>query len=86
MAKQPIDNQVKEVLSIISPDYLCELATALSVMSDWQTANGLERSGDYEEIAYLICEFAETHAENLRKINKKFPGLAKILKERMIEK
>lgn len=87
MPKAPkCSDQVKEVLSMISPDYFCELASAMAVMADWQHANGLDKHGDHDEVAYLILEFAERYADSLKKINKKFPGLAKVLKEKMENK
>jgi Holliday junction resolvase RusA-like endonuclease len=84
--KPDCDEKVKEVLSIISPDQFCELSADLSYIADFKKINSINFEEDFEHIAFLICEFAEKHAENLRKINKKFPGLAKILKERMENK
>lgn len=79
------DDNVKEVLSIINPDYFCELAAELAYIADNRPGQ-MQLDQDFENIAFLICEFAEKHAENLRKINKKFPGLAKLLKDRMENK
>lgn len=90
MPKKPkCSDQVKEVLSFVSPEHFAELAYAMVHIADW--CNKSEESGyiekpDYEEAAYLILEFADKHAETLKKINKKFPGLAKVLKEKLENK
>ncbi len=86
MPKKPAcDEKVKEVLSIVEPTYLTQLAEDLSWICDEIHING-EVELDYERVAFLICEFSEKHADNLKKINKKFPGFASVLRERMGEK
>lgn len=93
MTKPPeCSDQVKEVLSMLPTESFVDIATSLSniVELDFSRKNPyhLEKSihTDYEEIAFLILEFAEKHADNLKKINKKFPGLAKVLKEKLENK
>lgn len=83
--KSNASDQVKEVLSIISPDYFCELSTELAYIADSRPGQA-SIEPNFERIVFLICEFAEKHADNLKKINKKFPGLAKVLNERLREK
>lgn len=83
--KSNASDQVKEVLSIISPDYFCELSTELAYIADSRPGQ-FALEPNFERIVFLICEFAEKHADNLKKINKKFPGLAKVLNERLREK
>ena len=93
MPKKPeCSDQVKEVLSIVAPSDISNISDYLCAISDWCSKNEnpyqLRENGviDYEEVAYAILELAEKHADNLKKINKKFPGLAKILKERLENK
>lgn len=90
MPKKPeVDDKVKEVLSIISPSYLVEVTQDLLHISDWCDKNEnlyIADSPNYDEVAYLILDFAEKHADILKKINKKFPGLAKVLKDKMENK
>lgn len=93
MPKKPeCSDQVKEVLSLLPTKDFVDIATQLnniveldmSVKNPYHLTKSIHT--DYEEIAYLILEFAEKHADSLKKINKKFPGLAKILKENMENK
>lgn len=93
MPKKPIcSDQVKEVLSLIPPSSFGEIGESLSLISDWCTKNenpyhcNENSTIDHEEVAYLILELAEKHADTLKKLNKKFPGLAKVLKEKMENK
>lgn len=84
MPKNPkCSDQVKEVLSMISVSRLTEISCELAYIAD---QIHVEDIVDFEEVAFLILEFAEKHAETLKKINKKFPGLAKVLKERLENK
>ncbi len=84
MPKKPLcDDKVKEVLSIVDPESFKSLASIFAYIGDsMQVGHDL----DYEETAMLILQFAEKYAEPLKKLNKKFPGLAKVLEERMKEK
>lgn len=91
--KLDCSDQVKEVLSSISPQEISSISEYLSTISEWCLNNEnpyhLKDDNiniDYEEIAIIILEFAEKHADSLKKLNKKFPGLAKILKERIEDK
>jgi Holliday junction resolvase RusA-like endonuclease len=93
MPKKPeCSDQVKEVLAMLPTETFVDIATQLSNIVELDMAHTnpyhftKSISTDYEEIAYCILEFAEKHADNLKKINKKFPGLAKILKEKMEQK
>jgi len=93
MPKNPeCSDQVKEVLSMLPTETFVDIATQLSniVELDLAMSNPYHMQKtihtDYEEIAYLILEFAEKHADILKKINKKFPGLAKVLKDKMENK
>lgn len=84
MPKKPdCSDKVKEVLSIVSPSQLIDLSVDLSHIAD---TIHVCHDVDYEEVAFLILEFSEKHADNLKKINKKFPGLATVLRERMESK
>lgn len=90
--KPGCSDQVKEVLSIVSPSEISSISDYICAISDWCSKNEnpyhLSENSiiDYEEVAYVILEFAEKHADSLKKINKKFPGLAKVLKENMENK
>lgn len=93
MPKKPeCCDQVKEVLSMMPVDTFVEIATHLNNIVELDMAREnpyhMQKSihTDFDEIAYLILDFAEKHADILKKINKKFPGLAKVLKERMENK
>lgn len=93
MPKKPeCCDQVKELLSLLPPSEISSISDILSSITDWcdKSENPYHLTEncnfDYDEVAFLILEFAEKHADNLKKINKKFPGLAKILKERMENK
>jgi len=87
-----VSDQVKEVLSIISPKEISGISDYLSAIGDWTEHHENpfhlkdEFNIDYEEIAMLILEFSEKYADILKKLNKKFPGLSKVLKERMESK
>ncbi len=78
--KPPCDDKVKEVLSFVSPDLFKELSSIFYLIRDKIEAS---HEIDYDETAFLILQFAEKYAEPLKKLNKKFPGLAKVLEERM---
>lgn len=90
--KPEVSDQVKEVLALIPPSEIASIADILSCIAHWSEFHEnpfhVSDNGtiDYEEVAFLILDLAEKHADNLKKINKKFPGLAKILKERMEKK
>lgn len=94
MPKKPAcSDKVKEVLSMISTQEISSLSGYLSAISEWCLNNENpyhlkddDINIDYEEIALIILEFAEKHADSLKKINKKFPGLAKELQEKMENK
>lgn len=93
VAKKPdCSDQVKEVLSLVPPCEISSISDILSCIAEWCDKNEnpchLSEKGyvDYDEVAFLILELAEKHADNLKKINKKFPGLAKVLKEKMENK
>jgi len=90
MPKKPeCCDKVKEVLSLVPPCEISSISDILSSIAVWcdksENPYHLNENGsvDYDEVAFLILELAEKHADNLKKINKKFPGLAKILKERL---
>jgi Holliday junction resolvase RusA-like endonuclease len=79
MPKQPsISEKIKEILSMISPEELKEINSSLNLIEDEME---IFDHIDFKKVAIAICELAEKHAENLRKINKKFPGYAKILRD-----
>ena len=81
--KPPCDDKVKEVLSFVSPDLFKELSSIFYLIRDRIEAS---HEIDYDETAFLILQFAEKYADSLKKLNKKFPGLAKVLEDRMKEK
>jgi Holliday junction resolvase RusA-like endonuclease len=88
--KPECSDQVKELLALIPPSEISSIADILSCIAEWSSRNEnpfhSSECIDYEEVAFLILDLAEKHADNLKKINKKFPGLAKVLKEKMENK
>jgi len=83
--KKTISDKTKEVLSYIPKEYFCKFAEEIEAVSTnllFVDSNvGRQKEIDYLEAAYLFCEFSEKFAPILTKVNKKFAGFAKLLKE-----
>ncbi len=83
MKKQTISDKTKQVLCNVTPAYFLSLAKDMQILSEKMIDNTecVFEEKDFLESAYLLCKFAEDHAETLTKIKKKFPGFAKVLNE-----
>jgi Holliday junction resolvase RusA-like endonuclease len=80
-----VSEKTQEVLSYISKEHFIQLANDIDEVSTnllfVGENEGTQHEVDCREAAYIFCVFAEKYASILTKVNKKFPGFAKILKE-----
>lgn len=81
--KQTISDKTKKVLCAFSPKLFLKMAHDMGKLADQMLSNTecTFTDRDFLDTAMMICEFSENYASELTKVNKKFPGFAKLLRE-----
>lgn len=80
MPKKTAKDTTREILSHLAPEYFLELAEEIHAIANAFYNDNLNNK-ELDDVAFLICKFANRHAESLSKIKKKFKGYIDVLKQ-----
>lgn len=81
--KQSISDKTKQVLCAFRPTLFVKMANDMKKLADQMLSNTecAFTDEDFLDTALMICEFSENYASEVTKVNKKFKGFAKVLRE-----